>query len=109
MMSTTTDWIEIGPLEEISPLGSRIVKHPAGDIAIFRTEGDKVYALDNKCPHKGGPLSEGIVAGCRITCPLHNWVMELETGLAIAPDEGQVPTHEIRLTDGIVFLKLQRS
>ncbi len=99
-----TDWIEIGPLSEIPQRGARIIRRQAGDIAIFRTSDDEVFALDDNCPHKGGPLSQGIVHDCRVTCPLHNWVLELKTGEAVAPDQGRVATHQVELRDGIVFL-----
>ena len=97
-------WIEIGSLNDIAIKGARVVKHAGGDIAIFRTSQDEVYALDNKCPHKGGPLSDGIVHGCRITCPLHNWVLELKTGKAVAPDEGEAKIWPVKVEDGMVYL-----
>lgn len=100
----TANWIEIGPVSEIPQRGARIVRQPGSDIAIFRTSSDEIFATDDKCPHKGGPLSQGIVHDCRVTCPLHNWVLELKTGEAVAPDEGRVQTHDIEVRDGIVFL-----
>ena len=72
-----TSWIEIGALNDIPVLGSRIVRTASGDIAVFRTADDEVFALDDRCPHKGGPLSQGIVHNKRVTCPLHNFVIEL--------------------------------
>jgi len=72
-------WIEICRLDDIPPLGARVVTAKGGNIALFRGAGDEVYGLDDRCPHKGGPLSQGIVHGERITCPLHNWVMELKS------------------------------
>lgn len=105
-VSKISDWIEIGHVEDIPRLGSRIVKRTAGNIALFRTEDDKVFAIADKCPHKGGPLSQGIVHDCFVTCPLHNWVLNLETGTAVAPDEGKVPTFPIRLDNGVIFLKV---
>ena len=79
------NWLNICELEEINPLGSRIVAGPKGDIAIFRTSDDQVFALDDRCPHKGGPLSQGIVAGDGVACPLHNWSIGLSDGCARAP------------------------
>jgi len=105
-MTITKNWVEIGPVDDIAPLGARIVKRATGDIAIFRAEDDQIYALDNKCPHKGGPLSEGIVHACRITCPLHNWVLELKTGLAVAPDEGKAKTWPVKVEEGVIYLQL---
>ena len=87
------DWVEIGALSEIPRLGSRVVRTASGDIAVFRTETDEVFALDDRCPHKGGPLSQGIVHNRRVTCPLHNFVIELESGRAVAPDEGCTHSH----------------
>jgi len=71
-MSMHNDWIEVGRLEDIPRLGARVIKRPEGDIAVFRTRDDEVFALLNRCPHKGGPLSEGIVYGRTVACPLHN-------------------------------------
>ncbi len=104
MNAMTPDWIEIGSLHDIPRSGARVVKTPAGCIALFRTEADEVYALDDRCPHKGGPLSEGIVHGRHVTCPLHNWVFDLATGLAQGADEGAVATTPARVEGGRVFL-----
>jgi nitrite reductase (NADH) small subunit len=102
-----TKWIEIGALSDIPVLGSRVVRTPSGDIAVFRTGDDEVFALDDRCPHKGGPLSQGIVHGKRVTCPLHSWVIDLETGIAVAPDEGCAHRHEVRVAHGVVFLEVK--
>ncbi len=72
------NWLDICALDEINPLGSRVVAGPKGDIAIFRAADDQVFALDDRCPHKGGPLSQGLIYGKRVACPLHNWQIELE-------------------------------
>ena len=100
-------WLDIGWLEDIPRLGARVVRRPQGDIAIFRTADDKIFALDDRCPHKGGPLSQGIVHGERVTCPLHNWVVELCDGAAVAPDEGCTASHPVRVVDGRVCLLIQ--
>lgn len=99
-----SNWIKIGKLSEITPLGSRMVVKGDLKIAIFRTSDDQVYALENKCAHKQGPLSEGIVHGCRVTCPLHNWVFDMQTGQATGADEGKVKTFPVKVEDGIVHL-----
>lgn len=101
---SVTDWIDVGPLDEIPPLGARVVKRQGGDIAVFRASDDSVFALLNRCPHKGGPLSEGIVFGHSVACPLHNWCLDLATGQARAPDEGQVPRFPTRVYDGRILL-----
>jgi len=75
-------------LEEIPQLGARVVKTGGADIAVFRTADDAVFAVEDKCPHKGGPLSQGIVFGHQVTCPLHGWIVGLESGEACAPDQG---------------------
>ena len=98
------NWLDICALEEINVLGSRIVAGPKGDIAIFRTSNDEVFALDDRCPHKGGPLSEGIVHGTQVTCPLHNWVFDMATGQAQGADRGQVVTHPVRVQGGRIWL-----
>ena len=101
-------WIEIGALDDIPRLGARVVRCGGADIAVFRTEDDRVFALVDRCPHKGGPLSQGLVHGCRVTCPLHNFVIELESGKAVAPDEGATRTIPVKLEAGRIFLQLGR-
>ncbi len=107
--TTEPNWTQIGRVEDIARLGSRIIKREAGNIALFRTQDDQVYAIADKCPHKGGPLSQGIVHDCFVTCPLHNWVLNLATGMAVAPDEGHVPTYPVRVDNGVVFLDLAKA
>ncbi|WP_425406596.1 nitrite reductase small subunit NirD [Hwanghaeella sp.] len=99
-----SDWIDIGALDEIPVRGARKVKTPIGCVAVFRTIGDEVFALLNRCPHKNGPLSEGIVHGRSVTCPLHNWVIALDTGEAQGADSGSVPTIRTRIEDRRVLL-----
>lgn len=103
-----TDWIDIGPLDAVPPRGARVVKTAAGCVAVFRTGDDRVYALDNACPHKGGPLAEGIVHGNSVTCPLHAWVFDLETGRAQGADAGAVVTHPAEVVDGRIRLDLSQ-
>ncbi|OCK62035.1 nitrite reductase small subunit NirD [Bradyrhizobium sp. LMTR 3] len=102
-----TKWIEIGALNDIPVLGSRVVRTASGDIAVFRTGEDEVFALDDRCPHKGGPLSQGIVHNKRVTCPLHNFVIELRSGMAVAPDEGCTRAHPTKVENGMVWLSVQ--
>ncbi|WP_119419101.1 nitrite reductase small subunit NirD [Desertibaculum subflavum] len=98
------EWIEIGRLDDIPKRGARVVKTARGDIAVFRTMDDKLYALDDKCPHKQGPLSQGIVQGTSVTCPLHNWVIDLATGEAQGADQGCTRTIAVKLEQGRVLL-----
>ncbi|MBH9398335.1 nitrite reductase small subunit NirD [Pseudomonas aeruginosa] len=100
------NWLDICALDEINPLGSRVVAGPKGDIAIFRAADDQVFALDDRCPHKGGPLSQGLIYGKRVACPLHNWQIELESGEAVAPDQGGAHRHPVRVENGRVLLGL---
>lgn len=100
-----TDWIDIGALDSIPVRGARVVKTGFGCVAVFRTAQDKVFAIDDACPHKAGPLSEGIVHGASVTCPLHNWVFSLETGQAQGADEGQVQTYPARVEEGRILLE----
>jgi nitrite reductase [NAD(P)H] small subunit len=99
-----SNWIEIGALNDIPVLGSRVVRTASGDIAVFRTADNEVFALDDRCPHKGGPLSQGIVHNRRVTCPLHNFVIELRSGAAVAPDEGCTRVHPTKVENGMVWL-----
>jgi nitrite reductase (NADH) small subunit len=101
-----TDWIEICLLDDIAPLGSRVVASRHGDIAIFRSDTDTVFALHDKCPHKGGPLSQGIVHGESVTCPLHGWKIGLGDGQAVAPDKGCSKPFAVKLEAGVVMLRL---
>ena len=103
-----TDWIDIGPLDAVPARGARVVKTAAGCVAVFRTGDDRVYALDNACPHKGGPLAEGIVHGASVTCPLHAWVFDLETGRAQGADSGAVATHPAQVVEGRILLDLSQ-
>ena len=100
------NWLDICALDEINPLGSRVVAGPKGDLAIFRAADDQVFALDDRCPHKGGPLSQGLIYGKRVACPLHNWQIELESGEAVAPDQGCAHRHPVRVENGRVLLGL---
>ena len=97
-------WIDIGALDDIPLRGARVVKTRAGCVALFRTEAEEVFATSNTCAHKGGPLSEGIVHGRRVTCPLHNWVWSLETGEAQGADEGRISTYPVRVQDGRILI-----
>lgn len=108
---TDTEWLDLGPLDDIPARGARVVRTAGGDIAVFRTGDDRVFALDDRCPHRGGPLSEGMVYGHRVACPLHDWRIELSGGEAVAPDEGCARTHPVAVVEEKVFLQvpIQRS
>jgi nitrite reductase (NADH) small subunit len=102
-------WTAVCALADIPRLGARVLERPGdprGNVAIFRTSDDRVFALADRCPHKGGPLSEGIVHGERVTCPLHNWNIALATGAAVAPDEGCTARYPVRVDDGHVLVSL---
>ena len=101
-----TNWVDIAALEDIPRLGSRVVQTDTIQIAIFRTASDSVFALKDACPHRGGPLSQGIVHDSTVTCPLHNWKIDLLSGKAKAPDEGCVRTFPVRLDAGRIYLGL---
>ena len=99
------NWIKVGALSDIPSLGACVVETADGPVAVFRTADDRVFALSDSCPHKQGPLSEGIVQGHQVTCPLHNWVIELETGEATAPDRGRIACFAVKVEDGLVWLQ----
>ncbi|ATA55760.1 Assimilatory nitrite reductase [NAD(P)H] small subunit [compost metagenome] len=100
-----SDWKAICRLDDIPVLGARRVMRPAGlDVAVFRNAEDQVFALLDRCPHKGGPLSQGIVFGTSVACPLHNWAIGLDDGCARSPDEGCTPKFAVKLEDGVVHL-----
>jgi nitrite reductase (NADH) small subunit len=98
-----SDWIDIAALDDIALRGARLVKTSLGCVAVFRTATDEVFAIDNTCPHKKGPLAEGIVHGNSVTCPLHNWVISLETGQVQGLDTGAVATFPARVEGGRIL------
>jgi nitrite reductase (NADH) small subunit len=103
-----TAWQAVCRLDDIPLLGARRVARTVGvEVALFRTADDGVFALLDRCPHRGGPLSQGIVHGAAVTCPLHNWVISLETGKALGADEGEVRTIPVRHEDGRLFISLE--
>lgn len=101
-------WVEIGRLDDIPRRGARRVVRPDGapPVAVFRTGDDQLFALIDRCPHRGGPLSEGIVQGRAVACPLHGWVIELDSGRAETPDEGCTSTVDVQLEGDRVLLAL---
>lgn len=101
------NWIAIGSVEDIPMRGARCVNTPQGRIAVFRTADDKVFAIEDQCPHKHGPLSQGIVHGNAVTCPLHNWVISLETGKAQGADEGAVRTIPVKIEGDRLLISLE--
>ncbi|WP_118183384.1 nitrite reductase small subunit NirD [Paraburkholderia phosphatilytica] len=107
-MQVTSSWTRVCAVSEIPPLGSRVLQRDDGNhVAIFRTASDNVFALLDRCPHKGGALSQGIVHGESVTCPLHAWNIDLASGNARAPDVGCARRFPVRVTDdGSVFLQL---
>lgn len=104
MDGQTSVWTDVGHLDDIPRLRSRVVTTWTCDIALFRTSDDRVFALHDSCPHKAGKLSQGIVHGESVTCPLHNWVIGLVDGRAKGPDEGCTRTVPVRLVDGRILL-----
>jgi nitrite reductase (NADH) small subunit len=100
------EWFQIGSIDDIPALGARTVETSIGEVAVFRTGSGEVFALVNRCPHKGGPLSEGIVHGRKVACPLHNWVIDLNTGAADAPDEGCTTTIPVKRDGDDLYLGL---
>ncbi|HEV2228854.1 MAG TPA: nitrite reductase small subunit NirD [Steroidobacteraceae bacterium] len=99
-----TQWSRICAVSDIPPLGARVAEVAGIAIAVFRTADDRVFALRDRCPHKGGPLSQGIVHGEQVTCPLHGWVIGLGDGAAEAPDAGCTARYEVQVVDGEVWL-----
>ena len=103
--NASPDWKLICRVEDIPVLGSRRVQRPQGmDVALFRNDADQVFALLDRCPHKGGPLSQGLVFGTSVACPLHNWTISLEDGVAKAPDHGCATRFAVKVADGAVHL-----
>jgi nitrite reductase (NADH) small subunit len=107
-MSDAGKWVQVCALDDIPVLGARVIERGGeDDIALFRPAADRVFALADRCPHKGGPLSQGIVAGDTVTCPLHGWNIELDSGNACAPDAGCARRYPVRVVDAAVWLPLE--
>jgi nitrite reductase (NADH) small subunit len=105
MSTVTSEWVAVCQVDDIPRLGSRRVARERGmPVALFRTADGDIHALLDRCPHKGGPLSQGIVFGASVACPLHNWTIQFEDGCARAPDVGQTPVFAVRVESGQVFL-----
>lgn len=104
------EWLDIGPVDQIGPGNARTLPVHGGphsetrEIAVFHTLDNRFYALVNQCPHKAGPLSQGIVHGNVVTCPLHSWQISLKTGEALGDDKGCVPTIPLRVDAGRIYL-----
>jgi nitrite reductase (NADH) small subunit len=103
---TRSLWTDIGALDQIPRRGARVVRTAKGCVAVFRTIDDEAFALEDRCPHRGGPLSQGIVHGTSVTCPLHNWVLNLKTGEAQGADEGRAATLPLKVERGRVLIDL---
>lgn len=101
-----TSWYDIGAVADIPKRGARTIRHGGREIAVFRTADDHVFALENRCPHKGGPLSEGIVHGRKVACPLHNWVIDLESGQATGADHGCAEEFAVTVEGGRIHIAL---
>jgi nitrite reductase (NADH) small subunit len=99
-----SDWIEVGSVNDVPLRGSRVIATEQGDIAVFKAADGRIFALWDKCPHKGGPLSQGIVHGTSVTCPLHNWVVSVETGEVKGPDQGCARKVAVQLEGDTIFI-----
>lgn len=107
-----SNWVKVAPFIDIPKLGSRVVrtkdsKNQDIEIGVFRLEDDRIFAINNMCPHKGGPLSQGIVYGDKIACPLHSWKISLVDGKAEEPDVGETACFITKVEDGFVYLDLK--
>jgi nitrite reductase (NADH) small subunit len=107
-----SNWVKVAPFDEIPKLGARVVRTKDSeqkefDIGVFRTEDDRIFAINNSCPHKAGPLSQGIVYGDKVACPLHSWKISLVDGKAEEPDVGETACFNTKVEDGIVYLELK--
>ena len=105
-MTTTEQWIFVSKQEDIPSLGARVVQGAVvGPIAIFKASDETIFAVLDRCPHKGGPLSQGIVHGHAVTCPIHSWNINLASGCALEPDEGCARRFEVKCVEGEIFLR----
>jgi len=105
-MEEKTYWFDVGPVSAVPLRGARTVRTPNREIAVFRTASNDIFALENKCPHKGGPLSEGIVHGRKVACPLHNWIINLEDGEATGADHGCAKKFPVKIERGHIYIDM---
>ncbi len=105
-MEDQTLWFDVGPVAAVPQRGARTVRTPRTEIAVFRTASNEIFALENKCPHKGGPLSEGIVHGRKVACPLHNWIINLEDGEATGADRGCAKKFPVKIENGRIYIDM---
>ncbi len=106
MNAHTDEWLLVGSVDDIPERGARCVHHGDTTIALFRTRDNQIFALEDKCPHKKGQLSQGIVHGNCVTCPLHNWVISLENGAAQGADDGWTPAYPVRVEGRQIYLDI---
>ena len=105
---SSAHWKDVGVLSDIPEQGARVVRTDAGDIAVFRTADGSIFAIEDRCPHLGGPLSQGIVHGAQVTCPLHNMVIDLASGGVVGPDSGCVLTLAVKVKGDRILLDVSR-
>ncbi len=103
---SNSDWKDVGAISEVPAEGARVVETSFGRIAVIRTASDEIFAIEDKCPHLGGPLSQGIVHGARVTCPLHNMVIDLASGGVVGPDDGCVLTVPVKIEGERILLNV---
>lgn len=106
---TDARWFDIGTVRDVPRRGARTVRIDGREIAVFRTAEDHVFALENRCPHKGGPLADGIVHGRKVACPLHNWVIDLESGDATGADHGCAEAFAVKIEGNRLHLAVPRA
>ncbi len=102
-----SNWVEVGSVEDIPVLGARVVKNGDQDIAVFRNSKNEIFAVNDECPHRKGQLSQGIVHDKSVTCPLHNWRIDLTTGEAMGLDEGCTGHYEVKIESKKIFIDLK--
>jgi nitrite reductase (NADH) small subunit len=100
-------WIRVTRCESVPLREGRALTLAGREIAIFNL-GDRFVATDNRCPHQGGPLCDGIVSGDTVVCPLHAWKVRLDSGVVERPasQAACVTTYPTRVSDGVVWLGL---
>lgn len=103
-MRVMPEWLPVCAVQEIPRQGARVIDLDGTAVAVFRTAQDEIHAIEDRCPHRGGPLSQGIVFDNRVACPLHGWLIRLDTGHACAPDEGCARRYRIKVDEDAVFI-----
>lgn len=103
------NWHDVGETDQLPKQAARAFLIDGIPIALVRTASDQYFAIENSCPHRSGPLSDGFVFGDNISCPLHGWNFSLVTGTAIFPDIGCIKTFPLEIKENRIRIAVENA